>query len=352
MPITELNWKALTRTVNEVKSPNRFLQRMVFNRVETFPTETVEYSELTGARDAAPFVMRDSEALMISGTATKFQQVMTPNIRIKRPFTPSEVLFGRQPGTIVYESRGGIRAAVQRHIARDMAYMADTITNTEEYLCALALQGTISYSVDTQDAFTVTYPRPSGNNITLSTFWDDATPADTTPLADIHAVKRVLSDEVGMAPTDAILGQEAADAILALAEGDHVKLIKSDSGVEAGGLTLLTQFQEEGAIFLGSLGGVRLWEYSRTANVNGSATNMIRPKYAEFVCRAPAAEYWMWYGAIPDLQAFQGNMLQARRFAKSWDVQDPSSIMALTHSRPLPVTKRPGAIVSVKVVSG
>ena len=76
------------------------------------------------------------------------------------------------------------------------------------------------------------------------------------------------------------------------------------------------------------------------------------PKYAEFVTATPAAEMIEYFGAIPDMKALQGRLYVAQRFSKAWEVEDPSSIMNLTHSRPLPVARRPDSTVSMKVVSG
>jgi len=67
---------------------------------------------------------------------------------------------------------------------------------------------------------------------------------------------------------------------------------------------------------------------------------------------SPAAENVMYYGAIPDFDALQGRAWVGRRFGKSWMDKDPSAQIALVHSRPLPVPRRPGSMVSMKVVSG
>ena len=52
------------------------------------------------------------------------------------------------------------------------------------------------------------------------------------------------------------------------------------------------------------------------------------------------------------MDAFEAGLWVAQRFSKSWVTKDPSQRLALLHSRPLPVPRRPGAMVSMKVVSG
>lgn len=349
-----LKWTTLTAAINEIKSPNTFLQRTLWGAHQALPTEDIELSVIERGREIAPFVRKNGEGIMVAGHTEKFQTVAAPNIRIKKPFTPSELLFNRRPGTVIFSPGAGMQlSALQQHIARDLQGMADMITNAQEWLCAMALQGTISYSVTDQEVFTITFPKPAGNNIVLSTFWDDGTPANVKLLANLHTVKKVLSDEVGLTPTDCVLGSEASAALRTLIEGGHVKTLVSNFGqVQLGSVDFRTQFSEDGVIYIGNIAGIDFWEYSRTASLNGVATPMIRAKYAEFFSRSAASERVLYYGAIPDMKALEGRRFQGERFSKSWEVEDPSAMMALAHSRPLPVPRRPGASVSMKVVSG
>ncbi len=347
--IDELKWTFMTGAVNEMKSPNRFLVRLLFGNKRTVHTEDIEIDVLTKAREIAPFIKKNGEGIMVEGHGQIFQNVQAPNIRIKRPFTPSELLFNRTPSTIIFIDPSRQVSAVQEHINRDLQVMADMVTNAEEFLASQAIQGVISYSVADQEHFQITFPKPAGNNITLTTFWNDADPALPEPEIDFLTVKRIIADEVGLAPTDCILGQEASEAFLRLAKKQE---LLNKINVVAGVVDFTTQFDQDGVIFLGIYSGIRVWEYSRTASLNGVATDMIRPKFAEFVTTSAAAEQVEYFGAIPDMDAFQGRLFQSQRFSKSWTIPDPSAQMALLHSRPLPVPRRPGANVSMKVVSG
>ena len=348
--INELKWASLTRAINEMKSPNQFLKRLLFRNHVTLSTEDIELSVITKAREMAPFVRKNGEALLVDGHATSFSTVSAPHIRIKRPFTPSELLFNRRPGTTIFSPGADMQVtALQQHVARDMQVMADLITNAEEYLCALALRGTITYEVSPEEVFQITYPKPSGNNVTLSVFWDDADPTLPDMEENFHTAKMILNDEVGLGVTDAIMGSEAAARFRYLAKRQgNLGQAKLDTGT----ITFTQQFDQDGVIYLGTFCGVRCWEYSRTVSVSGAATPLIRAKYVEFVTTSPSAEFTLYYGAIPDMKALQGRKFQGERFSKSWEQEDPSQMVALAHSRPLPVPRRPGAMVSMKVISG
>lgn len=352
--INELKWQVLTPVVNNMRSPNQALRRFLFpdNTIDPQPTEDIVIDQLTGGRECAPFVRKNGEAILVGGYGTKSTTIAGPNIRIKRPFTPSELLFGRQPGTTpIVTGIGQVMSAVQAHITRDLQWMENLIVNTEELLVAQCLQGVMSYSQDDGDVFTITLPKPAANNITLTTFWNDATPSNVRVLTDIHAVKRVLS-EIGFGATDAICGSEAASQLIQLAETGALKFL-DQRAVNGGFLDFTRQFDEDGLIYMGQLGGINFWEYSRTATLNGVSQNMVRPKYVEFVNRnADASGRRLYYAAIPDMTAFQGGKCQAKRFSKAWLTEDPSAWNALIHSRPLPWFRRADTTVSVKVISG
>jgi len=349
--INELKWASMTGAVNEMKAPNQFIKRLLFGNEQPVSTETIEISVIEKDREIAPFVRKNGEALMVPGVGKTFQNVDAPNIRIKRPFTPSELMFGRQPGTVIFPAQQEQVSAIQAHINRDLRAMNDMIANTEEYMCSQAIQGSLSYEVADEEVFQITYPKPSAHTVTLSTFWDDATPSNVKLNTDFHTAKKLISDEVGLQTTDVVLGEEAATAFRNLVGGGHVKTLDIRN-VNSGAVSFVEQFMDDGAMYLGSFDGIRVWEYSRTVSVGGVQTPLIRSKYAEFLAVSPAAENVMYYGAIPDFDALEGRAWVGRRFSKSWMEKDPSAQMALVHARPLPVPRRPGSMVSIKVVSG
>lgn len=346
--INQLKWSWLTGAINDIKSPNQFLKRLLFSNTMTLPTENIELSRLSRARETAPFVVKNGEAIMVGGHTESFQTIAAPNIRIKKPFTPSELLYNRRPETTIFLNSNPSQqiSALEQHILRDLQGMADMITNTEEWMCAQALTGTISYSVDGQDSFQITYPKPATNEIDASADWGTSS---SRPLQDVHTVKKIFSDEVGIQPNIAICGATAAAHILEMAEAGHLPAFKTDSGVAAGTISFVEQFNDDGAIFLGTMGGVQFWEYSRTVEQNGSTQKLVDDKVIHFVSTSPASERVMYYASIPDMRAINGRLFQGERFSKSWEEEDPSAMIALTASRPLPVPRRPEAIVTLTV---
>lgn len=349
---TELRHTTMTAVVNEIKNPNSWLKNLLWSREVTMPTEVAELAIIDNAREIAPFVRRGAEAQLVAGHQRTIANLETPNIRLKRSFEASELVYGRQPGNVIFASGQSITSRARQYIAQELKLLDDRIVNTEEYMCGQILQGALSYAVEDQDAFTVTVPRSASRNITLSTFWDDPSP---TPLLDIHSVKELQAADSQPVPTLGICGSEAAQTLLALAEAKTITLTNvTDNATRAGFITFEEQFNAQGAIYLGRVGGVDFWEYNRTASLNGSSVNMIRPKYIEFVNpdnSASGSDRVTYYGSIDD-NILEGRPLASKRFSKSWTQEDPSAQMYLVASRPMPWSRRANATVSMKVVSG
>ena len=341
-----LEWYTLTPMVNEIKGPRTFLRDLCFSTVQTLTTEQIVFSVLTGGRDVAPFVSRNSEAIMSGGYNETEYTVGAPNIRIKRPLEAADLIFRRHAGDVIFADGGTPESQAEREIARQLGRLNDEIENAEEYLCSLALQGAISYTSADEANFDITFPKAAGNTITLGTFWDQASP---TPLLDIMSAQRQMHNQVTLNPTDAICGDEATDEFIQLQE---VKDLLDNRRIDFGALELQRDIQGNGALFLGRLRGMNWWSYPSQVTVNGVATDLIRTKYVEFVHAGPAADWVLYYGAINDLDAMDAGLLASRRFSKSWRQQDPSVQQILVTSRPLPVPRRPDAVVSMKVVSG
>lgn len=336
-----LSWASMTAAVNEIKSPNSFLKEMLFSRHEPKETDNIEVSVWQRGRKMAPFVRRDGEAIAVQGGSADFQVVQPPHIRIKMPIRPSQLIDDRRPGSPIFISGQGQRRAAQEFVAKELQALADDVSNREEWLCAQALTGTITYSVADGEHFTITLPKPVGHTTSAVAAWTTTT---VDPKVDFLAAKRLAHNAHGLPVTDAIMSQSAAALFMALSP----VLTQLDTrNLDAGRLTLAEQFRESGAIYLGRYSGIDCWEYSRLDEDSGSA--LIRADYVEFVSRVPAADNVLYYGAIADQEAFESGRYVGERFSKSWIQKDPSLRIALLASNPLPIMRRPGSVVSMDV---
>lgn len=339
-PLEVLHWSTLTATINDIKSPNVFLKNLLFTNTEPLSTETIEIGMFEGDREIAPFVEVNAEGIMVEGYNEVFQTVKAPNIRIKRPSKASERLFKRRPGTVIFPTTDQQVSAAEQVIAREQQRLNDLIANTEEYMIALAMRGQISYQVQDQANFRITFPRKAAHNLSPVAAWSG------TPdiVADFTNAARLINDDASLNPTHAIMSKEAATNFL---KNSTVLDLLDKRNVDVGGITIRAQFSETGARFLGTFLGIQCWEYGRAVSVNGSPVDLIRAGYVEFVTALPGAENIIYYGAIPDEDALEGDAFVGRIFSKSWVTKDPSARWMLAHSRPLPVPRRFDSMVSL-----
>lgn len=346
-PLPEiLEWYSLTDMVNEFKSPNSFLVNLVFGQTRVLPTENIVYRVQRKGRKVAPFVEKGHESLLSGGYSEEEVNFTAPNIRIRRPLEACDLLFRRHAGDTIFADGSTQSEAAAREVALQLQALNDEVANAEEYLASLAIQGVITYSTPDEASYTINMNKPAGNTIVLGTFWDQG---GATPLTNVMQARRTMHDEVNLNPMVAVLGSEAADTFL---ESPEIRDLLDPRRLDSGPITITQDIQDNGGMFMGRFMGIDWWAYTREVEVGGSSVPLIRPKYAEFLNVSSAAQHVMFYGGIADLDANEGGTIATRRFSKSWRLPDPSSQQILVSSRPLPVMRRPGASVSMKVVSG
>lgn len=348
MVLSELKWRTLTTAINEIDMPSDFFSRLLKPRAETLTTEIATLSGWSRSRKTAPFVKKNAEALLLDGPTRYEHEVSCPNIRVKTEVTPPEFMDTRMPGTQVFAGENAIAQARREYVRMQLMEHEYRIRETEEWMISQLIDAdTISYSVDEEggDAFTITLPNDSSLTYTASKLWDAASdPQD--PSVDFKKAKQLMVNDCGLSPTDAVMGETAADAFMA-----HVSVLGNldRQNFDAGRLTIEETFNDSGAIYLGRYAGIRCWQYGRSTTHNGSSTALINTNKVHFLHAGPSAQWRIYYGAIPDWKALGGYKFKGRRFTKSWEQEDPSVMTFLTHSRPLPWMRRYGAKVTATV---
>jgi hypothetical protein len=343
---------SLTAAVNEVRSPLSFLKNAFYGAEETKPTVDIELSVIRDGRSIAPFVKRDGAGVLVDGDSEDSRMVRPAHIRIKKPLSPSDLLDKRRAGFGIHQDASEMNRQMRAYLSRDMSSMLRKIANAEEYLCAQALRGSISYESEEHVSFDVDFGRDASLDFALAgaDLWDDAA---SKPAELFLQVSELINDLAEGQATDVVLGSLARDAFLANADV-RSRLEWRPELIKQGQLDLSSSFRSDGALLLGTyVHGVRVWSYARQVSLpDGSSFDLIRPKYAEFVWASPEAERVVYYGAIRDMKAIgAGRVLEAKRFSKSWEVEDPSARMMLIESNPLPCNRRPNTSASVQVLA-
>jgi len=346
---TMLGWAYQTEVINNVLPTSSFLKRLMFgNRELTLPTESVELSYLVGDHKMAPFVEVNGEAKMIDARSSTFDNVSCPNIRIKRPMEAYQVLNKRQPGTGIFvEGSRAILNARRKAIGEDAQYMRDLIDVREEWMVAQLLTDTtaanmsISYQVAEGANWKVSVPRPHATDFVRNAgaTWDGSTSIEL----DFHKAKEIMSKYQRLVPNVCVMGSTAAAEFITNA---GVKALLDKRNISAGALQLTSQFNESGAIYLGSFCGIECWQYNAEyVSDAGVSTPFVGAAQAIFLHTSPANRSLFYYGAIPDHDAMDQGMFEGKIFSKAWKEKDPSVYVQLAHTRPLPHIRKTGAVL-------
>lgn len=341
-----LGWAFQSSVLSNIKPKTAFLKGLFFGgREENLPTETAELSYLEGHTQMAPFVEVNAEAVSVQGHSVRFANVSTPNIRIKRPMEAYTVMLKRLPGTGVFITGGDVvQAARLKAIAEDAQTLSDMIERREEWMASELLTGAtaatmdLSYQVDERANWRVRYPRSTTMVATAATAWDTSTDID----GDFHRAKRAMAKYQQLVPTHCIMDPQTSARFM---KNATVRSLMDNRRINPGDLSLSNQFDQSGAIYLGTFCGISCWEYAgEYTNDSGAATAFMPVGVALFLHCSPANEAKFLYGAIPDHGAFEAGLFVGKRFSKTMKVEDPSVLTQLLHSRPLPLIRRPGSV--------
>jgi len=316
--------------------------------------ETVQIDVLTGTTGMAPFVKVGQKAVMMGSQNGTSYTLDTPFINIKRPLTYSTKLASRLAGSnVVFNTDPGfVRQVIRQEMTKDVDYMNNLIDNRLEWMAAMILRGSLTYSVEGQDSFIIDVAKPDGNTYEVDSVWSGT----CNPLEDIRDVKVIVSGYRGVIPNIAIGGANATKALRALISARSLKLDPSpQSGVDSGFANLLSRVSDEGMIYMGRIGDVDFFEYlgTYTDDTTGLQTPYIRTDYFEFFSTSPAAlEYRkLFFGLIPDLQAIlEGNAVTQRYMTSKPPEPDQGTYEGIIKTRPFPWLYRPEDTVSLKVV--
>lgn len=350
-PTGMLGWAFQTNVLSNIKPNSAFLKGLFFgDRSLNLPTEVAELSYLEGHQQMAPFVEVNAEAVSVQGHSVRFAAVSTPNIRIKRPMEAYTAMLNRLPGSGMFITGGdAVISARLAAIAEDAKTLADMIERREEWMASTLLTGStagtmdLSYSVDERANWRVRYPRNTAMVAAASASWDSSTDID----GDFHRAKRAMAKNQQLVPTHCILGPLTAARFM---KNAGVRALMDNRRINPGDLQMAGQFNESGAIPLGTFCGISVWEYGGVYTSDAGVETGFMPDGAAnsgvalFLHCSPANEGKFLYGAIPDHGAFESGAFVGKRFSKTFKTEDPSTLVQLLQSRPLPIIRRTGSV--------
>lgn len=331
------------------KAPKTFLRDMFFASRRDYDTEFVDVDVETRIRRMAPFVnpkLAGPTADPTGYTTTSF----TPPTVTQKMVTTAEQLMKRIAGEALY---GGLspeeRAA--EILGKNLGELDDLVTRREEWMCASALFDGLILIVGDGVSTSVDFARSAGNTIALPAAarrWDAATAKIEE---DLNTWRRTVLKACGEAPDVAILGSDAADALVSnSAMKNALDTFRADLG------QIDPRALPNGATYLGRFkrAGLDIYAYDEWYLDDAGVEQPMIPAKAVML-GSTRARTELRYGACPiatGTDASSGiTLMRGSRVPDSWIQKEPAARILKVSSRPLPVPIQVNAFLKATVLA-
>jgi len=381
MSIDLFNPRSMMQALLQMKPPRTFLRSKMIRRDEFSDREQIDVDTKTGVRRLAPFVNPATgvgKAMDRIGFST--QTVTPPMVSPKRSLTITDVQK-RLPGENIYaQQTADERAAIL--LGQDLAELDEDISRVEEWMCAQAAfntttvagtKGTLIECKGDDVDETFFFPRdpslvdlaptasPSGglgSSTPVSTQlantrrWDQSG-ADIP--VQIRQIRRQVAKITGMALDYAIIGSDAADALLTAPSLSGLSGLLNTRRLDLG--LIKPEDMGEGVTYLGTFNGTGIDLFAYDEFYIDPADGVEKPIVpTKSVLFGSSRSYTvMRYGAVGitsgiDQQA-QLALVAGRRVPDSWIVKEPAVRMLKVSARPLVVPVQNNAYATIQVLS-
>ena len=331
MAIDMFDTREMIPMLEEAKSANTFLKQMFFSNEVTHETKHVDIDIYAGKRRLAPFVNPKVGSKTVERLGYSTETYEPPQVAPDM-VTTAEDLLKRSPGEDIYGAKSPNQRAAEQ-LTRDMIEMDDMITRREEEMCSQALfNGEINVvgeGVNDTIQYWSQLSAPAQPTVALGAGdrWNES---GSTILANLRTWRRSVVQKCGIAPSNAILGADAAEAMLS-----NSNLLKSLDTRRLDEGQLSPEFLQDGVIYYGRLKGtgMDLWGYDEWyLDGNGDEQPMVPAK--KILLGNPSVRTSMLYGCVVD--PVEGSFALPRVPVSWTQRKDPAGRILAVKSKPLP----------------
>lgn len=331
MPISMFDTREMIPMLEEAKPANTFLKGLCFNNVVTHETKHVDIDIYAGKRRLAPFVKPEIGSKTVERIGFKTETYEPPQVAPDM-VTTSEDMLKRAPGEDIYGAMSPDQRAAQQ-LTRDMVEMDNMITRREEEMCSQALfTGQIQVVGEgINDTIQYWSQLPANEQPYVALGSGDRWNESTSEIqANLRTWRRNVVQRCGIAPSFALLGSDAADALLS-----NDALVKSldTRRIDMGEIN--PEFLPEGVIYYGRLKGsaIDLWGYDEWyLDASGDEQPMVPTK--KVLLGSPQVRTSMLYGCVVD--SVEGSFALPRVPVSWTQRKDPAGRILAVKSKPLP----------------
>lgn len=345
MAVDMFDTRTMIPMLREMKPANTFLLDLFFGFTREFETKKVDIDLYYGKRRIAPFV-----APKIGGKTVERQGFTTdsfePPMVGPRMLTTAEDLLKRSPGEDIYNAKSPDERAAEQ-IGMDLAELDDMITRREEAMAAEALfTGQVTVTGDGYGTQVIKYWPGDGDDPYLALGAGDRWNEDTSDISkDLRDSRRRIIQRSGVAPTVAIMGTQALDAML---NNDNFTDKLDKQVLNMGQIDPM--LMEGGATYWGRLkdSALDIWTYDDwyIDPETGEETPFVPEK--KVLIGSPNARTTRAYGVVVDVE--KGSFALSRVPLSYITRGEQEGRMVQIKSKPLPIIHQVGAFEVLEVL--
>lgn len=320
----------LSSAVEQLRVPQGFLKQTFFGGTPAiFDTLEVELQRRDRRRRVSPLVLPTVEGQVVQSRAFNVDRYQPAYIKDKRPLLPRNFMtraFGESPTEQMTP-----QARLDMAIDDEMLDQRNMWELRLELMCAqLITTGTVTLVGEKYPTTVIDFQRNAALRpaaLLSGTQWGAAGVVIKNYLS---ARSKVISDVGGVSPRDVVMGLDAWDVFSSDATVRSVLDIRNavqtpfDLGAQIG----------EGATYRGEIFGYRIWTYYGTyIDPITNTQQELFPAKGCFIGSPDTIQGYIAFGAIQDVAALRAQPF----FVKMFEEEDPSALMLLFQSAPLPL---------------
>lgn len=341
MSIDLFETRSMLASLDERRGPRTYLRDTFFGRNVPSQTENIDIDIRRNKRRLAPFVHPLAEGKKVDRQGFITKSFKPPYIKEKMVTTALDVLT-RGMGQNPYSASSPAERAAQI-AAEDLVELQDMIDRRIEWMVAqILLTGSVTVTGEGLNAV-VSFGRSNSHTVTLASGvkWSQA---GGTPIDDLRAWKRLVSQDSGVVPNRAIVGYDVMETLL---ENDQFTANIERFSNQTATVAMTADGLPEGITYVGRIEGLDIFNYEEWYLDDAGVEQPLVPadKVILGSTRSRAAVH---FGAIKDLEA--GGLAAVPYFPKSWRTPDPSAQWLLLQSAPLPVPLQVDAFLAADVL--
>ena len=342
MAISIFETRSMAAAMRQEKKSGRFLLDLLFSRVETHDSETVDIDIVKGKRRMAPFQTPRVEGKLVEKLGFVTNSYKPAYVNPKKVLEAADIVEDRGAGQNVYSMTTPQERAVMK-LAEELNELEDMISRREEWMCAQQLVNGYVDVVGDGVNYRIDLNMEANHKVILAgtDVWTDSA---ATPNKDLAAWARLISKDAGVSANTLIGNSLTIGTYL---EHPAVKDSLNTRRIDLG--LIKPEDLGDGVSYFGQIAvdGKVLDVYSYDewyVDTDGNEQNMLPD--GQIVLTSTKADFRRHYGAIKDKKA---GYVAMPRFPKTWEQEDPSMEFLMVQSAPLPAAHQIDAIVTAKV---